>query len=482
MIPMSLGKVAAAMGATGDARAEAIDRRSQLPILRVTTDSRDIQPGDLFFAIRGARLDGHRFLAEAASKGAVAGVVEDPSFEPPSGHAFPLLVVDNTVSALGRLATYFRREVLPPGTIVIAMTGSNGKTTTKCMIDHVLRPTLEGRASPKSFNNQIGVPLTLLSGGQDDRYLIVEIGSNAPGEVASLARMASPNAAVITSIGQAHLEGLHNLDEIAREKMSLLDHVRGGGMAVVNFDSPEIQTRLRPPPDVRLVTIGFNPRSERRVVLLESSMTGIVFVLDGRDRIALPLPGDHHAVNAAAAFLIARWLGLGAGEIIERLATFTPPPGRARILDAGEVKVIDDTYNANPTSMAEAVRTLSHATSQRRVFVMGDMLELGAQSPSFHRDAVHQVVSRGIEVLVAVGPACTEAARAIAAQANGRTRVITCKTADAAGALLDTVLQPGDTVWIKGSRALQLDRVVDHVMNRKSRVAGAQDPVGRRPA
>ena len=129
MIPMTLGKIAAAMGATSDTRAEAIDRRLQLPILRVTTDSRDIQPGDLFFAIRGDRFDGHRFLAEAASKGAVAGVVDNPSFEPQCDPAFPLLVVDNTISALGRLATYFRREVLPPGTIVIAMTGSNGKTT-----------------------------------------------------------------------------------------------------------------------------------------------------------------------------------------------------------------------------------------------------------------------------------------------------------------------------------------------------------------
>ncbi len=462
MIPMELERITSAIGAACDAR------NSRLVVHGVSTDSRRVERGDLFFAIRGTRLDGHAFVDQAASKGAVACVVEDASDEALTRQTPPILVVDDTVAALGRLAAYYRREVLLPGTIVIAVTGSNGKTTTKCMIDHVLRPTIKGKASPKSFNNQIGVPLTLLSGDRDDRYLIVEIGSNAPGEVASLARMASPNAAVITSIGQAHLEGLHSIDEIVSEKLSLLDHLRSGGMAVVNVDSLEMRARLRFLPDVRVVTLGFNPRAERRVVLLESNMTGIVFVLEGRYRLAVPLPGAHHAANAGAAFLIGRWFGLKPDEIIERLDTFAPPQGRARMIEADQMKIIDDTYNANPTSMAEAVRTLSGATSQRRVFVMGDMLELGPKSASLHLGVVREVVSRGIEVLVAVGPACAEAARTLAAQTNGRTRIIACKDAEAAGQTLDDVLHPGDTVWIKGSRAMRLDRVADHLTKGQS--------------
>ena len=240
MIPLKLDVVADALG--GVCRSD--DDPQTITIHRVAIDSRDAQTGDLYVAIRGERFDGHRFMAEAVSRGAVACVAQR-DHPLASELSAPVSLVDDTVKAMGRLASYYRREVLPASATVIAITGSKGKTTTKRMIDHVLCRSLTGVAAPKNFNNDIGVPLTLLSAPANARYVVVEIGSNAKGEVAALAEMTAPDAAVITSIGEAHMEGLGDLEAIAAEKGSILDHVRPGGLAVVNIDQPEIMPFVR---------------------------------------------------------------------------------------------------------------------------------------------------------------------------------------------------------------------------------------------
>ncbi|MEK6798123.1 MAG: UDP-N-acetylmuramoyl-tripeptide--D-alanyl-D-alanine ligase [Planctomycetota bacterium] len=454
MIPMTLSRIADAVGGKIIARDWSLAKQTK--VLRVSTDSRDVRRGDVFVAIRGPCFDGHSFLDEAVAKGAVACLVEEGGAADVNG---PVVLIDDSIAALGRLATYYRRDVLPVSVTVVGVTGSNGKTTTKTMIDHVLGVALNGKASPKSFNNHIGVPLTILSADANDEYLVVEIGTNNPGEIAALATMASPNVGVITSVGEAHLEGLGDLRSVAAEKASLLAQIRPMGLAVVNIDRPEIRPYVAQLPQVRLVTVGTTRAARLHVDKACSSLTSTTFELEGRYTVELPMPGAHHATNAAATFAVARWFGVATEEIIARLRTFVPPEGRTRRLDAAGVTIIDDAYNANPSSVLAAVEALRSAKAERRIFVLGDMLELGKERAAAHERTVAAILSSGIEVLVAVGPN-TCAAVKVAASASAGVELYACDEAGDTIETLERLMQPGDAIWIKASRAMQLDTVV----------------------
>lgn len=475
MIPMEAREVAVAIGASE------VSWDKGARITGVSTDSRQVRPGDLFVAIQGDRFDGHDFVAQACDKGAVACICRaDRCPAVAAGAGMLVLPVDDTVEALGRLASYYRRQVMSPGTVVVAVTGSNGKTTTKQMLDHVLGKAFRGIASPKSFNNNIGVPLTLLSAGADDRYVITEIGTNAWGEVAALGAMASPDVAVITSIGEAHLEGLGDIRAIAAEKASLLESVREHGFAVVNVDRPEIQPFLLTGRRLRLVTVGRSSKARLPVRDVNVSLCGTTCYVGDRFRFELAVPGAHHACNAAIAFAVARWFGLAPEEIIEHLRTFEPGDGRARPIQCGDVTMIDDAYNANPSSMLAAIQTLRSSEPARRILVMGDMLELGRQGASHHRRMIAAVVDAGIEVLLAVGPLSMEAARAVE-HASCTTHIVPCEDAAAASKALASIVGGGDVVWIKGSRAMELDRVVASLRERLARAAEAGKTAVRPP-
>lgn len=458
MIELEVGQVARAIGSQFD------DATATTLVRRVNTDSRLVEHGDLFVAIRGDRFDGHKFISQAIARGATACIADSRWAKSAATDAneTPCLIVDDTVTAMGVLASYYRRDVITAHTTVVGVTGSNGKTTTKHMLDHVLRASLLGRASPKNFNNAIGVPLTLLSADREDRYLIVEIGTSASGEVAALAAMTEPDVAVITSVGEAHLEGLRGIDEVAIEKTSLLDHVRPGGLGVVNVDSPATRSALNRSSDLRLVTYGVDPSAARRVMPIAADLSRTIFELDGRYRIELPMPGPHHAANATAVFLVARWFGLDPAVIIERLRSFVPPAGRTRRFDLGGVTLIDDAYNANPASMAAAIDALRCETSRRRVFVMGDMLEMGTDAAEWHRRIVRAVVDAEVEVLVAVGSASLDAARAIIIP-SCHTELVCCADTTEACSVVPELVFSGDVVWIKGSRAIGLDRLVERL-------------------
>ncbi|MCC7294052.1 MAG: UDP-N-acetylmuramoyl-tripeptide--D-alanyl-D-alanine ligase [Phycisphaerales bacterium] len=519
------------------------------PDARVTgvcTDSRHVKPGDLFIAIVGQRLDGHHFLAEAVRGGAAACIVSREACEAMGGapaatpgvreamssvrHAMPgvpeikLIFVHDPVTALGQLAAWYRREVLPRRTKVIGVTGSNGKTTTKLMMDHVLSAELTGRASVRSFNNAIGVPLTLLSAGFEDEYLVVEIGTNSPGEIDHLAGMAQPDLAVITSIGAAHLEGLGNLDAVAAEKATILRHVRAGGLAVVNIDEPALlahlpataasrghrdgirgevkafpgagvvvgehgspgrgvdgtDTSVRTKSRIsavqcgepfRLCTVGRSPEADLYVACIEGDLDGTSFVIDGDLAVRLRLPGPHHATNAALAYAVGRWMGLSAESIGERLYSFEPAAGRTRRVELGEVTLIDDCYNANPSSMMAALDILATVRGRRRVFVMGDMMELGAASASWHRRIGQCAAAAGVDVMIAAGRLASSAAEAAAAA--GVAEIVVCDDACDAADLAAQRVGDGDVVLVKGSRAMGLEAVVQ-------RLETALRPVERR--
>jgi UDP-N-acetylmuramoyl-tripeptide--D-alanyl-D-alanine ligase len=468
MIEMSLRQVGIAVGG------RVVPEAEQRLVRRVVIDSREVAEGDLFFAIRGENFDGHAFVRQALQAGAVACVCARSSRNL-VGRVHPerCIWVDDTVVALGCLAGHYRRRVLPPSTTLIAITGSNGKTTTKRMVHHVLSGVLKGRASPRSFNNHIGVPLTLLSAGANDRYLVVEIGTNSRGEVASLASIVEPDVAVVTSIGEAHLEGLGGIEGVADEKSSLLDHVRVNGFAVVNTDRQELMPFLSRGAHVRVLSFGSHPLARLRIERLDSGIGHSRFRLDGRYVVELAMPGAHHASNATAAFAVGRYFGMDPAVIIERLAMFAPPDGRTTLKRLPGLTLVDDTYNANPASMAAAVETLCRQKEGRRVFVMGDMWELGAVSEEAHRRLVHLVCAAGVEVLVAVGPMTTAAVEAVG-QPSSAARVFCFPDAETADEHLSELLQPGDTVLLKGSRAMKLDVIVGGLEKRLQRAASTQ--------
>lgn len=428
-------------------------------VTRVSTDSRDIKPGDLFLAIRGPNHDAHEYIDQALDLGASFAVADRTGLAKVTRGAARTLVVEDTVHALGRLAAYYRREVMPVSTVVVAVTGSNGKTTTKCMIDHILGESLKGRSSPKSFNNRIGLPLTLLSAEADDQYIVAEIGTSAPGEIAELAAIASPEVGVITSIAEAHLQGLGDVHGVADEKSSLLEYVRLGGLAVVNIDRHEIRPFLSRVRCARTLTIGTDSSARLTVADRRSTIYRSSFLLDGRFTVDLPMPGAHHATNATAAFAVARWLGIDCEEVIARFRSFVPPDGRTRVIETGGITIVDDAYNANPGSVSAAIETLRTSEGNRRVLVLGDMLELGNHTPHLHGRIVEAADRAGVDVLIGVGSAMTEAI-SIAGPGLRRMQVHSCSDVGAAEKLATTVLRPRDVVWIKGSRAVGLDKLV----------------------
>jgi len=374
----------------------------------LTIDSRAIEPGQVFLAIAGERFDGHDFVDDALAAGAVAAVV----LRADAVTRGPALVVDDTLAALQTLASAYRDRLAACGCKVVAVAGSNGKTTTRHLIHAALTGPgsgLTGTQSPKSFNNHIGVPLTLLAAGEGDDFVVVEVGTNHPGEVAALAAIARPDVGVITSIGEEHLEFFGSVEAVEAEEFSLFDHLAAGGRAVTFRD---------------------------------------VAAYDG----PLSLLGRHNRANAGLAAAVASHLGVSAEAVAAGLAAVQPVAGRLRRVDVGGVTVLDDTYNANPSSVREALAVLGAMPGARRVAVLGDMFELGEASAEAHR-AIAREAAAAADVLVLVGAAYAEAAEAAGVDAA------VYRDSAAAAAWVDAVA-PGDVVLLKGSRGMRMERVL----------------------
>lgn len=482
MKPLTLEEVVTATEGTCD--------RSTLPgsVTRVTTDSRDVRAGDLFFAIKGERFDGHLFVGEAFASGAMAAIVRHdfqwtgPLVETPAAAKIPpdaiLIRVDDPIAALGRLGRYARLSLLEALTVV-AVTGSNGKTTTKSMIAHVLSERWKGRASIKSFNNNIGVPLTLLSVEASDEFVICEVGTNAPGEIAQLAHLVEPELAVITGVSECHLQGLGSIEKIADEKISLLKYLRPGGCAILNHDQDVIRQALRRDRSlnkIKKVTFGESTEADLRLTgyrVLEAegpSDAGdqaalgarVEFTVNDRFVYRLHVPGRHNVLNALAAIAVARRFGMDHDQIAARLATFVLPPMRLECVRAGRLTMINDAYNANPASMTAALDVLAETpTRGRRVMIVGDMRELGEASERLHRELAENIGRSPVQVLIAVGENArlvTETAKKLS---GGRIEAYASASTDLACKRVTSILRPDDTVLIKGSRAMGLEKVVE---------------------
>jgi UDP-N-acetylmuramoyl-tripeptide--D-alanyl-D-alanine ligase len=438
-----------------------------VPVTGVSIDSRSLAVGEAFFAIKGHRLDGHAYLAEAAGRGSACLVVHElPDEVPPN---VPLVLVQDTTKALGRLAAWHRAKFTLP---VVAVTGSNGKTTTKELIAAILGTRWNTLKPEGSFNNQWGLPLTLLALGPDHGALVVELGTNQPGEIADLAALARPTVGVVTVVAPVHTEFLGSLEGVRDEKAGLVRALPPDGVAVLNADDPRVASMARDT-RARVLTFGTAAGADVRVVgEVTDGPAGLAFTLEHRgasQRIVLPLTGRHNVTNALAAAGAGLALGFSLPTIAEGLAGARPVKGRCVWRPAGHVRILDDTYNANPASVRAALDTVAaHREGARLVVVLGDMLELGPGADDAHREIGRYAASTaGATVVVGMGrhaAALVEGARAAGAGEAQHT-----ETFEDTVAFLLKELVPGDLVLVKGSRGMRMERIVDALVARLAR-------------
>ena len=433
--------------------ARAVDGRvegeASVAFAGVSTDSRAVGAGDLFVALQGERFDGHAYVAQALTAGAVAAVVARRVDAP-----IPQVVVADTRLALGKLAAHWRsRHPLP----LVALTGSNGKTTVKEMLAAILASECADRtkvlATEGNLNNDIGMPLTLLRLRASHRFAVIEMGMNHEGEIDYLTRLARPNVALVNNAQRAHVGILGSLQAIARAKGEIYAGLDRSGIAVVNEDDAHSSYWKTLNEGRRIVTFGFAESADVRAIpgadQLRIVTPGDAFAM------TLQVPGRHNVSNALAACAAAHALGIPGGSMQDGLAGFTGVPGRlARRKARGGGMLVDDSYNANPESMKAAIKVLASEPG-RRVFAMGDMGELGDSSPELHAEVGEYARNAGIEALLALGEASREAARAFGAAGRHFTSV---------EAMIDAARaedRAGTTILVKGSRFMQMERVAD---------------------
>ena len=429
-------------------------------IKRITTDSRAAQPGDLFVALAGERHDGHEFLRDVVSKGVDAVMVEANKV-PATLPKCAVIAVDNTRKALGQVAARYRSDFSLP---VVAVGGSNGKTTTKELLASILRQKLATVWSEASFNNDIGVPLTLLRFEKKHEAGVMEVGTNHPGELAPLLGMIQPRMAVITSIGREHLEFFKDLAGVAREEGTLAEQLPVGGILFMNGDSewtPQIVHRT----SARAVRVGVGDKNDWRASNIRLANNGVAFrVTTQRAEFSgdyrINLLGRHQVMNAMLAMAVGAEMGLSRAEIERGLAECQPPKMRMQLWESGGVRVLDDAYNANADSMLAALQTLQDIPCKgRRVAVLGDMAELGAQSEAAHIEVGRRTAESGVGQLFAIGAMASVLAKA--ARDAGLNRVFEFLDVDAAAAAVKSFVKPGDVVLIKASRSARLERVTE---------------------
>jgi UDP-N-acetylmuramoyl-tripeptide--D-alanyl-D-alanine ligase len=419
----------------------------------VTTDSRAVTPGDLFVALKGERFDGHEYAAEALRRGAVAALV---SRRVALEREIPQVIVDDTKAALGRLAGAWRARFSLP---VLAVTGSNGKTTVKDMLATILAVYCGGPdtvlATTGNLNNDIGVPLMLLRLRERHRYAVLEMGMNHLGEIECLARIAAPTAALVNNAQRAHIGLLGSLEAIAQAKGEIYSGIMPGGVALVNEDDPFAAYWKGLNPGRSVITFGTAESADVRG-LLENGQLRLITPLDAF-AVTLQVPGEHNARNAIAACAAAFAMEIPPHAIQAGLSAFEGTEGRLqRRPGARGSLLIDDTYNANPDSMKAALRVLARSGGQR-VFVMGDMGELGDAGAPLHAEIGAFAKGAGIDRLVALGPLSVHAVEAFGAGGAH------CASLDDLVREVAAEAGPGTTILVKGSRFMQMERAVERL-------------------
>jgi UDP-N-acetylmuramoyl-tripeptide--D-alanyl-D-alanine ligase len=454
----SLGQIAAACGG------ELLHGSPSVLVPRLCTDTRHLLADDLFVALEGEHFDGHAFLKETSRRGA-SGVLARRSKIPADWDGCPIIAVEETRVALGRIAAAYRAAFQPA---IIAVGGSNGKTTTKELLASVLRQNFQTLWSQASFNNDIGVPLTLLNLERRHQVAVLELGTNHPGELAPLVRMVQPRFGIITSIGREHLEFFGDLTGVAEEEGWLAELLPPHGRLFLNGDSPAVDS-ISKRTSAPVTRAGFGPGNDWRARGAEVTGMGMVFhVLAPDPRYArafrIPLIGRHQVINALLCLAVAAEMGMTPEAVQAGFDQCDPPRMRLQLWAQGGVQVIDDSYNANTDSMNAALQTLSEFPCQgRRIAVLGDMAELGVHGLEAHEEVGRSAATLGVRQLFAVGRMASVTARA--AREAGLSEVLEFADVEEAAVALKTFVKPRDVVLIKASRSTGLERIGNALKN-----------------
>ncbi|MFC1512244.1 UDP-N-acetylmuramoyl-tripeptide--D-alanyl-D-alanine ligase [Candidatus Latescibacterota bacterium] len=425
-------------------------------VAELSTDSRCALPGEVFFAIRGERFDGASFVGEASKAGAVLAVVNASAGLRETAE-ITVAVVDDTVEALGQVAADYRSMF--HGTVV-AVTGTNGKTTVKEMLLAVLGGGFRVHGTKGNFNNRIGLPLSIAGLDRSHDCAVFELGMSAPGEIAALAAICRPDIGVILNVGPGHTEFFENIEAIADAKMELLATLSETGTAVINGDD-ELLKIAGERRAVRVIRFGLGPECEYRAGDIVINPEGCFTFRVNGDSVNLNIPGFHSVYNALAAYAVARELGLEGRIIAEALSVFEAPDLRMQRFVNNGISYINDTYNANPVSMKAAAEVLKLSTGDRKIAVLGDMLELGVMSEQAHRDIGEYYARAGVDILVVVGKfADLYAAGALGGGLTAE-KVRCFQAGEDAAVFLNLEKRPGDLILVKGSRALKMERLID---------------------
>ncbi|MDR4508814.1 MAG: UDP-N-acetylmuramoyl-tripeptide--D-alanyl-D-alanine ligase [Candidatus Brocadiaceae bacterium] len=427
-------------------------------ITGVSTDSRTICEGDLYFALKGNHFDGHRFIVQAKNAGARGAIVSDENIQNRAMRNFFVIKVNDTTTALGDLAGYYRSKL---NTKIIGITGSNGKTTTKEMTYCLLSKFGSVVKPEKSFNNYIGVPITIFEMENMHTYGILEMGTNAPGEIRRLSEIGSPDVAVITNISKTHLEGLKSIDGVAVEKEGIVSTLRGRGVFVYNTDN-QWCTRISEKFKGEKVGFGFDPRSHIRCTEVKKKDTGYSFTINNEIEIFLPVPGYHNISNCLASFAVCHALGHNITKLANAFSSFKLPGMRIEQKNIGNVTIINDTYNANPDSVLAALQHLKDFKSGgRKIFICGDMLELGRESQLLHKEIGEIVARSNIDLLWTVGGYASEIAEAAKRLGMAEKKIAQFENVeDITTNELDGIMK-NDVILVKGSRGMHMDRIVE---------------------
>ncbi|MGB6975523.1 MAG: UDP-N-acetylmuramoyl-tripeptide--D-alanyl-D-alanine ligase [Terracidiphilus sp.] len=426
-------------------------------------DSRTIRPGDLFFAVRGERLDGHDFIANAAGRGAVAAVVSRQKVAslPDAALSVPLLIAEDSLIALQALAAHVRRQW---GRRVVAVTGSAGKTTTKEAIAAALGEKFRVLKSAGNLNNGFGMPLELLRIEPEHEFAVLEMGMNHPGEIAALARIAAPDWGVVTNVGTAHIENFaEGQAGIARAKFELVAALPSSGTAFLNCCDPYVSQFGRDFQG-KVIYFGEGPCADPQIAGVGESERGLdVHYRAGEVQgdFKLDMIGAHNATNAIAGLAVALEAGVELGDAIHALERMAAGNKRGEVIETGGATILNDSYNSNPEALRSMIRTLAARPAQRRILVAGEMLELGTHAPRLHAECGKAAADAGIDVVVGVQGDAKFLSEA--AQEAGITSSF-LPDAEAAGEWLKQNLRAGDLVLVKGSRGVHMERAIEKVL------------------
>lgn len=447
------------------------DAWGKQPVRRISLDTRSLRPGDLFIAIRGDRFDGHDFIKTALEQGAVGAIVLDSyDVSPCAGKFFSkrvrpvILGVPDPLYAYQQLASYFRARFKIP---IVAVTGSNGKTTTKEMVASVMAHRWKILKTEGNLNNRLGVPQTIFRLNAQHQGAVIEMGVDNVGQTTRLCEIAKPTIGIITNIGPDHLEFFGSMDVSAQAKAELLDLLPGDGIAVLNADDfyyDYLIARAR----CRVVSFGLSAKADVRALdVISDGRNGTMFrlLLPGGRRhtnIHIRVQGEHNVANALAAAAVGMTLGLSGVVIAQGLSKFRPAAMRSQVSVTQGVKLIIDCYNANPASMTAAVQLLGQLrTKGKKIAVLGDMLELGPNAAQMHENVGGFVARQGIDQLVACGPLGKSLAKGAREAGQDPAHIMEVSDAKAAADAVKAIAKSGDVVLIKASRGMKLERVVD---------------------